>query len=265
MAADLAFGPEGEQWRYTRSTKTYDLTREGGPGKLTLSTSRGPPGTAVTIDPAHAALVVVDMQNYFLDPRCRHHPRGLACVEPTLQVVERCRAMGVQVVWMNWGLTDHDIAHMPASVQRSFSRSLIDPEHKPPRHGLGADLGSGQGRALVAGEWNTALYAPLAAAVRPADAHCAKNRMSGLWHQDQPLWRHLRARGARTLFFAGVNTDQCVLGTLTDAYNAGWDCVLVEDCCATTTEHGQDVCVWNVANSYGFVVRSDSFMDGTAS
>lgn len=71
--------------------------------------------------------------------------------------------------------------------------------------------------------------------------------MSGLWRPDQPLWRHLQARGARTLFFAGVNTDQCVLGTLADAYNAGWDCLLVEDCCATTTEHGQDVCVWNVA------------------
>lgn len=53
---------------------------------------------------------------------------------------------------MNWGLTDEDIAHMPASVQRSFSRSLIDPAHKPPRYGLGADLGSGMGRALVAGE-----------------------------------------------------------------------------------------------------------------
>lgn len=94
---------------------------------------------------------------------------------------------------------------------------------------------------------NAALYPPLAAAVRPADGHCAKNRMSGLWRPDQPLWRHLQASGTRTLFFAGVNTDQCVLGTLADAYNAGWDCLLVEDCCATTTEHGQDVCVWNVA------------------
>lgn len=96
MAADLTFGPPGEQWRYSRSTQTYDLTRDGGPEKFTLKTSRGPPGTAVTIDPALAALVVVDMQNYFLDPRCRHHPAGLACVEPTLKVVEWCREMGVQ-------------------------------------------------------------------------------------------------------------------------------------------------------------------------
>lgn len=97
MAEDLTFGPPGEQWRYSRATQTYDLTREGASNKtFTLQTSRGPPDTAVTIDPAHAALVVVDMQNYFLNPRCRHHPAGLACVEPTLQVVERCREMGIQ-------------------------------------------------------------------------------------------------------------------------------------------------------------------------
>ena len=96
MAADLTFGPPGEQWHYTRSTRTYDLTRKEGAKTFTLVTSRGPPGTAVAIDPAHAALVVVDMQNYFLDPRCRHHPAGLACVEPTLQVIARCREIGVQ-------------------------------------------------------------------------------------------------------------------------------------------------------------------------
>ena len=31
------------------------------------------------------------------------------------------------------------------------------------------------------------------------DAHCAKNRMSGLWSAEQPLWRHLEARGAHTV------------------------------------------------------------------
>jgi len=70
--------------------------------------------------------------------------------------------------------------------------------------------------------------------------------VSGLWHPDQPLWRHLEATGVRTLLFTGVNTDQCVLGTLADGYNAGWDCILVEDCAGTTTEHGQEVSVFNI-------------------
>jgi len=58
-----------------------------------------------------------------------------------------------------------------------------------------------------------------------------------------------------------VNTDQCVLGTLTDAYNNGWDCVLIDDACGTTTELGaREVCLYNIANSYGFVTDSKSIV-----
>lgn len=66
-----------------------------------------------------------------------------------------------------------------------------------------------------------------------------------------------------TVFFAGVNTDQCVLGTLTDAYNAGWGCVLVDDCCATTTEGGKEVCLHNVSVSSPFhVVNNGGIREG---
>jgi nicotinamidase-related amidase len=167
-----------------------------------------------------------------------------------------------QIIWLNWGLTPSDLATLPASVQRGFSRSLIvsapDPSHAV-RAGLGADLGEGRGRCLVKGEWNAAVYGPLADEVRLAegDAWCDKNRMSGLWSEEQPLFRVLTDGGKRTLLFAGVNTDQCVLGTLGDGYNRGWDCVLVEDCCATTTVGAEEVCLANVAVSLpvtGYVV-----------
>jgi len=136
---------------------------------------------------------------------------------------------------------------MPPSILRGFARSSIaSPLEPPPSAGLGVDLGDGKGRTLCAGEWNSAIYGALAEAVQPEDAQCAKNRMSGMWHPEQPLWKHLEATGARTLLFTGVNTDQCVLGTLVDAYNAGWDCVLVEDCVGTTTEYGREVSVFNI-------------------
>ena len=120
------------------------------------------------------------------------------------------------------------------------------------RAGLGADLGSGQGRTLVKGEWNSEVYGALAPEVRldSGDLWCDKNRMSGLWSEAQPLFRALSDGKKRTLLFAGVNTDQCVLGTLGDAYNMGWDCVLLEDCCATTSPGAREVCLHNVAVSY---------------
>jgi nicotinamidase-related amidase len=155
---------------------------------------------------------------------------------------------------------------MPAGVQRGFSRAMILNDPTSTHHGLGADLGDGKGRCLFEGSWNADIYPPLKATVQQGDIFCAKNRMSGLWSPDQDLWQVLsgeRGEGRKeTLLFAGVNTDQCVLGTLTDAYNAGWDCVMVEDCCATTTEWGREVCLHNIASSYGFVVDSGSFCAG---
>ncbi len=96
MAPDLSFGPVGDQWHYDRATKTYDLTRGSGPG-FTVGTTKGPAATSISISPGLSALVVVDMQNFFLHPRCRDHPTGLAAVSPTRAVIDKCREVGVQV------------------------------------------------------------------------------------------------------------------------------------------------------------------------
>lgn len=118
--------------------------------------------------------------------------------------------------------------------------------------GLGSDMGDGKGRVLFAGSWNADIYAPLKEHVKPDDLHCAKNRMSGLWSPEQPLWKTLKAENKTTILFTGVNTDQCVLGTLADGYNAGWNCILVDDCCGTTTVGAKEVTFYNVAVSPGF-------------
>ncbi|KAF3764522.1 hypothetical protein M406DRAFT_70938 [Cryphonectria parasitica EP155] len=295
----ITLGPPGSQWIYDRPSRTYDLTRgqHTSPTALRVAVAQGqgPPGTSILLSPPATVLVVVDMQNFFLHPSCRAHPAGLAAVQPLLRTIARCREVGVQVVWLNWGLTEEDLEGMPAGVLRGFARTVMvaaaaaadgggggeeeqekqEKQHQPPAAaGLGVDLGEGKGRCLVAGEWNSALYGPLQDVVREGDVHCAKNRMSGLWCERQPLWAYLARnrkgddddddeKGGKktTLLFAGVNTDQCVLGTLTDAYNAGWDCVMVEDCCATTTQGAKEVCLYNVANNYGFVIDSKTFTE----
>ena len=47
-----------------------------------------------------------------------------------------------------------------------------------------------------------------------------------------------------------VNTDQCVLETMVDADNKGWNCVAVGDCYATTTVWGREAGFGNVAVSF---------------
>jgi phosphatidylethanolamine-binding protein len=95
MTTDITFGPPGQEWHYSPSTKTYDLSG-GSAKKLTIPTTEGPKAL-ITLAPEKMALVIVDMQNFFLDPSCMDHPNGLKAVEPTIKVIEKCRYLGIQV------------------------------------------------------------------------------------------------------------------------------------------------------------------------
>ena len=50
-------------------------------------------------------------------------------------------------------------------------------------------------------------------------------------HLDQVL----RTQGISTLYFAGVNVDQCVATTMEEACFRDYNCVLLEDGCATSS------------------------------
>jgi nicotinamidase-related amidase len=90
----------------------------------------------------------------------------------------------------------------------------------------------------------------------PNDIHVAKYRMSGFW--DTPLDSILRNLGATTLLFAGVNLDRCVLCTLQDANFLGYDCIVLEDCCATTSpDYCAAATLYDVRQCFGFVASAE--------
>lgn len=212
-------------------------------------------GGTIRIDKSKSAFVVVDMQNFFLHPDLRAHPKGLACVDPTLKVVHALRKQGVRIIWVNWGLTDHELKTIPPSLIRGFKIKG--------RGGFGAELPGGFGRLLMRDAKNSELYGPLQDAyvdgqAAGTDVWIHKNRMSGIWGHQSALDLYLQEEGITSLFFGGVNADQCVLGTLVDAYYKGYDCILVEDTVATTSpEGGYENVVFNAGNAYGFVTSSD--------
>ncbi|KAF7320288.1 Isochorismatase hydrolase [Mycena kentingensis (nom. inval.)] len=200
------------------------------------------------------ALVVIDMQNFFLHPDLRDHPTGLACVEPLLKCIPAIRAAGMRIIWVNWGLTDAELQTIPPSLVRGFMKNG--------RGGFGSELPDDFGRLLMRDAKNSALYGPLQAEFEAGqkagtDVWIHKNRMSGLWGYQSALDLYLQESGITTLLFSGVNADQCVGGTLIDAYYRGYDCVLVKDATATTSpEGGYENILYNAGNSYGFVIDS---------
>jgi hypothetical protein len=91
----ITFG-HANSWVYDRGTKTFDLTR-GSSKSLKVATTAGYADTFVKVDPGKSALVLVDMQNFFLNPKCMNHPLGLAAVQPTIDAIRKCREVGIQV------------------------------------------------------------------------------------------------------------------------------------------------------------------------
>ena len=261
-------------WLYSK-TEGFDLTHPPTPTspsiypRVSLKTTTG----QVAIDPAKTALVIVDLQKYFLSP-CIGRPVdavGLKVVERLLQrAIPACRTAGLLIVWLGWGLTQQDIDEMPPTIVKGFAadnnfdgRRQID--------GLGSDVGPVSledgsvvegGRVLMRSQWNSAPYSPLEKIRQPQDIWIHKNRLSGFWGGTDSE-EVLTSRGIRTLLFAGANTDQCVGGSLQDAFTKGWDCLLLNDACATTSPDFTRKCIeFNSETGWGFVLSCDDLAYG---
>ena len=213
----------------------------------------------VAMDLARTAIVVIDMQNDFCAPGgWVEHIGGdptpdRAPIEPLRRLLPALRQAGVPVIWVNWG-NRPDLANMPPNQIHLY---------KP--HGQGVGLGDplpGNGaRVLEKGSWAAAVVDELKPL--PGDIEVDKHRISGFW--DTPLDSILRNRGIRTVLFAGVNTDQCVLHSLTDANFLGYGCVLLSDCCATTSPaFCTEATLWNVKKCFGFVSDSSRLLQSLA-
>ena len=210
----------------------------------------------VTFDLNRTVLMVIDMQNDFcagggwVDHLGADYTPDRAPIAPLQGLLPAWRAAGGQVLWVNWG-NRADLANMPPNQLHLY---------KPQGQGIGlGDPLPGHGaRVLEKDSWAAAVVDELE--IAPVDIRVDKHRISGVW--DTPLESILRNLGTRTILFAGVNTDQCVMCTLTDANFLGYGCVLLEDCCATTSPaFCTEATLWNVRKCFGFVSDSTALLE----
>jgi nicotinamidase-related amidase len=207
----------------------------------------------ITLDLNRTVLIVIDMQNDFCTPGgWVDHIGGdvrpdRAPIAPLNRLTPALRSADVPVIWVNWG-NRPDLANMPPNQLHLYKPSGQGTGLGDPLPGSGAPV-------LQKDSWAAALVDELS--VGPQDLHVDKHRISGFW--DTPLDSILRNLGTRTILFAGVNTDQCVLHSLTDANFLGYGCVLLEDCCATSSPaFCTEATLWNVKKCFGFVTQSQA-------
>jgi nicotinamidase-related amidase len=207
------------------------------------------------LDLAKSALLVIDMQNDFChsDGWLAHIGVDITptrtAIAPLQQFLPALRQVQVPVIWVNWG-NRPDLLNISAAVRHVYNPTGDG-------IGLGDPLPKNSAPVLQKDSWGAAVVDELEQHLE--DIRVDKYRMSGFW--DTPLDSILKNLGRTTLFFAGVNADQCVMTTLQDANCLGYDCILLSDCTATTSP---DYCwlatLYNVKQCFGFVTDSQAVL-----
>ena len=196
---------------------------------------------AEKVDPANAAVLVVDMQNDFCHPNgaSARNGRSTAMAEamtPNLQrLLVEARRAGVPVVFVR-------------NVQTEHTKSEVQREHRQ-RRGTEAPV-------CDEGTWGVEFYG---VAPEPGEAVVTKHRYSAFIGTDLDLV--LRSKGVKSLVITGVATNVCVESTARDAFMMDYYVVFMGDCSACSA--GLDAHATTLANierTFGVVASVDELV-----
>jgi len=111
--------------------------------------------------------------------------------------------------------------------------------------------------AVVRGTWDAEIIDELQPTI---DDHIIiKRRDSAFQDTELSLW--LKSTYVDTVICTGVDTAICVENTLEDAFNTGYDVILVEDATASSWQKIGQASIGKVAGSYGWVVTTDRLIE----
>lgn len=203
--------------------------------------AKAPEPEDIHLDPATTALLVIDIQNTYLevpsdpDEAARwapFHARMAETVIPnTRRLIDDARARGVEVMF----------ARIACQKTNGRDRSLS--QKKPGFNNL----------LLPKDRADSQIVPELAP--ESDDIVVLKTTDSALTGTNLRLTLH--NMGIRTVLAAGIFTDQCVSSTVRSLADESFDVVVVEDCCAAATDtlHDHELEIINMI--YCHVVRLD--------
>lgn len=161
------------------------------------------------LNPATTALVLIDLQNDFVEPGA---PLETAMAYKSLprltELMQFCRDKGITLIY-----TRH--AHDADGSNMGLFKDIYP--------------GLGQGLALIDGQRGAEIYAEIAP--REEDIVVRKQRYSAFFQTNLDLI--LRTKGIRDLAIAGATSEDCCLATARDAMYRGYRVAFLEDVIGT--------------------------------
>ncbi len=199
------------------------------------------------VDPTHAGLLIVDVQNDFCAEGGAMHAEGRdlalvqAMVPRLVRLLDAARAAGVPCVWIrNVYNTDPNWYLSEVWLEQATRR----------RKGLYVER-----PVCQAGAWNGDFYQ---VRPRPDEVIVTKHRYGAFEATDLDLV--LRSRGIRTVIMTGVATNVCVETTARQAFLRDFYVVFTSDCAATYNPADHEGTLRNIDQFFGQVVTSDEIV-----
>ena len=195
------------------------------------------------IDPRKAALVVIDMQNYFCKPGHQGEVPASREIVPNInRLGADLRRRGGLVVWVRNGTRNtreswsnyHEFLHTPDRCERRYAAMDVD----------------GDGYAYWRGN-----------DIRPEDAQVTKTRYSAFIQGSSDIERLLRDRGIDTLLITGTATNVCCESSARDAMMLNFKTIMVTDgnAAATDADHAASLVAFYL--TFGDIMSTEMLID----
>ncbi|HTV35511.1 MAG TPA: isochorismatase family cysteine hydrolase [Xanthobacteraceae bacterium] len=194
------------------------------------------------IDPHKAALIVVDMQNYFVKQGHQSEVPAAREIVPNInRLAAELRRRGGHVVWVRNGTND---TRESWSNYHSYLQNHDRAERRLREMEIGADGYD---------YWHLN-------DIRPEDAQITKKRYSAFIQGSSDIERHLRERGIDTLLITGTATNVCCESTARDAMMLNFKVIMVADGLATHTDEEHNATLSNFYGQFGDVQTVDEVL-----
>lgn len=197
------------------------------------------------------ALLVIDMQNGFVSKGGSYDLMGLNVskyrdVVPSLKrLIALCRKAKIPIFYSQAVREESGIDLLTRS-HRILPKSRSERIKRRP--------------ICIRGSWDAEIVEEL----RPSlDDHVVIKRRDSVF-QDTEVEVWLRSLGIDSIIFSGIDTSICVESSLRDAFNHGYDVVLISDATASNNQDHYKSTLDNIRNYYGLVMNLHEFVGNFA-